>query len=116
MQPDFIKRSLLAGKHVLSEKPIAKDIATARELLQWYQANIDPRKVFWAVGENFRYMTKFIFAAEQVQKLGQVRNFRVDVQNFVKPDNKYFCMSFLGINMRLRVNPTPKNDANHIEK
>ncbi|CAI7635055.1 unnamed protein product [Penicillium manginii] len=90
VQPDFIKRALLSGKHVLSEKPIAKDVATAKELLQWYQANIDASKVFWAVGENFRYMSKYIYAAEQVQKLGQVRNFRVDVQNFVKPDNKYF--------------------------
>ncbi|KAJ5398068.1 Oxidoreductase family NAD-binding Rossmann fold protein [Penicillium cosmopolitanum] len=72
------------------EKPIAKDVATAKELLQWYQANIDASKVFWAVGENFRYMSKYIYAAEQVQKLGHVRNFRVDVQNFVKPDNKYF--------------------------
>jgi glucose-fructose oxidoreductase len=93
VQPDFIKRALLSGKHVLSEKPIAKDVATAKELLQWYQANIDATKVFWAVGENFRYMSKYIYAAEQVQKLGHVRNFRVDVQNFVKPDNKYFCMS-----------------------
>lgn len=90
VQPDFIKRALLAGKHVLSEKPIAKDIATARELLQWYQANIDANKVFWAVGENFRYMSKYIYAAEQVQKLGSIRNFRVNVQNFIKPDNKYF--------------------------
>ena len=45
------------------------------------------------MGENFRYMSKYLFAAEQVQKLGSVRNFHVNVQNLVKPDNKYFCMS-----------------------
>lgn len=44
------------------------------------------------MGENFRYMSKYLFAAEQVQKLGSIRNFHVNVQNLVKPDNKYFCM------------------------
>jgi len=27
-QPDYIKKALLAGKHVLSEKPVAKDLET----------------------------------------------------------------------------------------
>ncbi|OQD90861.1 hypothetical protein PENANT_c001G04064 [Penicillium antarcticum] len=90
VQPAFIRKALLAGKHVLSEKPIAKDIATAQELLQWYRTNIDTAKVFWAVGENFRYLTKFIFAAEQVRALGKVLNFRVNVHNLVTADNKYY--------------------------
>lgn len=91
IQPDFIRQALLAGKHVLSEKPIAKDVATARELLEWYRANIDTNKVIWAVGENYRYLTKFLFAAERVRELGSVKNFRVNVHNMVKQDNKYFC-------------------------
>ena len=75
---------------MLSEKPIAKDVATARELLEWYRANIDANKVIWAVGENYRYLTKFLFAAERVRELGAVKNFRVNVHNMVKQDNKYF--------------------------
>ncbi|KAJ5993304.1 hypothetical protein N7451_009028 [Penicillium sp. IBT 35674x] len=94
VQPDFIRQALLAGKHVISEKPIAKDVATARELLSWYQNNIDTSKVFWAVGENFRYMTKFLFAAEQVRQMGQVRNFRVNVHSLVKQDNKYYLTAW----------------------
>jgi len=94
VQPEFIKRALLAGKNVLSEKPIAKDVATAQELLQWYEANIDPKKSFWAVGENFRFMTKFLFTAEQVQKMGKIKYFRVNVQNLVKEDNKYYRRCF----------------------
>ncbi|KAJ5947249.1 hypothetical protein N7466_000264 [Penicillium verhagenii] len=90
VQPDFIRQALLAGKHVLSEKPIAKDVATARELLAWYQKNIDASKVFWAVGENYRYLTKFLFAAEQVRQMGPVRHFRVNVHSLVKQDNKYY--------------------------
>ncbi|KAJ6128933.1 hypothetical protein N7471_010150 [Penicillium samsonianum] len=90
VQPEFIQKALLAGKHVLSEKPIAKDVATAQELLKWYKSNIDASKVFWAVAENFRYMTKFLFAAEQVQKLGKVQNFRVNVHSLMDKNNKYF--------------------------
>jgi glucose-fructose oxidoreductase len=43
------------------------------------------------VGENFRYMTKFLFAAKKVCELGKVRHFRVNVHNLVKQDNKYYC-------------------------
>ncbi|RHZ44870.1 uncharacterized protein CDV56_100796 [Aspergillus thermomutatus] len=90
VQPDFIRKALTAGKHVLSEKPIAKDIATARDLLQWYRATIDTSKTLWAVAENFRYMTKFLRAAEEVQKLGRVKNFRVNAHNLISTDSKYF--------------------------
>lgn len=36
-------------------------------------------------------MTRFLFTAERVGQLGQVRHFRVNVHNMVKPDNKYYC-------------------------
>jgi predicted dehydrogenase len=90
VQPDFIRKALAAGKHVLSEKPIAKDIATARDLLQWYRANVDTSKTLWAVAENFRYMSKFLRAAEEVRKLGWVKNFRVNAHSLISTDSKYF--------------------------
>lgn len=58
-QPAYIKQALAAGKHVLAEKPIAKDVATARELIQWYGSNIDRSKVFFGIAEQFRYFNAF---------------------------------------------------------
>ncbi|PYI34039.1 oxidoreductase family, NAD-binding Rossmann fold protein [Aspergillus indologenus CBS 114.80] len=89
-QPEYIKQALSAGKHVLSEKPIAKDLATAQELLQWYTANIDTSKTLWAVAENYRYLAKFIRTAEEVRRLGGVKNFRVSVRSLIKTDFKYY--------------------------
>jgi hypothetical protein len=37
VQPDIIRRCFAARKHVLSEKPIAKDVSTARLLLEDYK-------------------------------------------------------------------------------
>jgi predicted dehydrogenase len=47
---------LLAEKHVLSEKPIAKDYATAKGLIDWYHNSIDSKSVFWGVAENYRFI------------------------------------------------------------
>ncbi|KAL2222062.1 hypothetical protein M432DRAFT_601348 [Thermoascus aurantiacus ATCC 26904] len=90
VQPEFIRKALSAGKHVLSEKPIAKDLATAQELVQWYRTNIDTGKVFWGVAENYRYFTQLLYAAEQIQKLGRVKNFRVYLHTMTKTDFKYY--------------------------
>jgi predicted dehydrogenase len=89
-QPDFIKKALSAGKHVLSEKPVAKDLATAHELIDWYHKNIDTKKIIWAVAENFRYLGRFQYGAEQVQQLGDVLGFRLRMHAMVKPGAKYY--------------------------
>lgn len=75
---------------MLSEKPIAKDLATAQELVEWYHSNVDSKRIFWGVAENFRYFTQFLYAAQQVQKLGRVKNFRVNSHSMTKTDFKYY--------------------------
>lgn len=94
-QPAYIKEALAAGKHVLSEKPIAKDLNTAQDLLAWYndKANIDKSKTLWGVAENFRFISKWLKTAAEVQKLGGIKTFRVLVRNKVGTDGKYFSMS-----------------------
>ncbi|KAF1345982.1 hypothetical protein BDV97DRAFT_371993 [Delphinella strobiligena] len=93
-QPEFIKQALLAGKHVLSEKPVAKDLAAAQELIKWYHDQIDVSKVTWGVAENFRFLSRFRYGADQVQQLGRVLGFQVKVHLFVKPGTKYYETSW----------------------
>lgn len=95
-QPEYIKAALKAGKHVLSEKPIAKDMATAQSLLSWYHSSIStsPSAPTWSVAENFRYMQRFQYAGQQVQKLGRVLGFRHRMHAFVAPGSKYYETSW----------------------
>ncbi|EWC48565.1 hypothetical protein DRE_01787 [Drechslerella stenobrocha 248] len=86
-QPAFIQKALLAGKHVLSEKPVGKDLAAANELIRWKRKHA-PTPI-WSVAENFRYWKTFKFAAQQVSELGRLLTFTVDVMQFIAPGGKY---------------------------
>ena len=51
LQPAAIEAALRAGKHVISEKPAAPDVASGRRLL----AAAEEAGNIWMVAENFRY-------------------------------------------------------------
>jgi predicted dehydrogenase len=90
-QPDYIRKALSAGKHVLAEKPIAKDIATATDLLNWYNSNIKgASKPTFTIAENFRFLSSYAYGAEQARTLGRVLEFRTKVSMSVQPGSKYF--------------------------
>ncbi|OQO10239.1 hypothetical protein B0A48_04597 [Cryoendolithus antarcticus] len=93
-QPEYIKQCLSAGKHVLAEKPIAKDVATAKELLAWYYANVDTSKVFFAIAEQYRFMSPFNVGAQWIASFGKILNFRVRMQTCIQPDMKYLATSW----------------------
>ncbi|KAK3693169.1 oxidoreductase-like protein [Podospora appendiculata] len=89
-QPAAVQKALTAGKHVLSEKPVASDLDSANQLLAWY-GNLGSAAPIWAVAENFRFITSLNYAAEQVKKIGgSVTTFRLQMNSFVEPENKYF--------------------------
>lgn len=90
-QPQIIRKALLAGKHVLSEKPIAENIKVAKELIHWYyhDSGIDTSKVSWTVAENQRFLNNFHEAAKVRETQGKTLTFRVRVQNMIKTDFKY---------------------------
>ncbi|KAF1834677.1 NAD(P)-binding protein [Decorospora gaudefroyi] len=88
-QPEYIKRALAAGKHVLAEKPIAKDLATAQHLLKWTQ-NSSNTPATYTVAENFRFIDSYVWGSEQIASLGRILTFRVRVAAMVKAGSKYY--------------------------
>jgi predicted dehydrogenase len=88
-QPEAIEKALAAEKHVVSEKPIAPDVATGRRLIQIAR---DYPKQVWMVAENFRYVAEFNRAAEIMQSgaIGKPLLASWLLPISVKPDNRYY--------------------------
>ena len=90
VQPDFIKQALSAGKHVLAEKPLAKDVDTGKELMDWYQKNIDTKKLNFSIAEQFRYYAAYEYGAKKVKEYGKVLGLRIRMQTCIQPGMKYY--------------------------
>ncbi|KAL1797688.1 hypothetical protein ACET3X_004294 [Alternaria dauci] len=89
VQPDYIKKALAAGKHVFAEKPIAKDLATAQELLAWTQDSSNTSATY-TVAENFRFIDSYVWGSQQIASLGRILTFRVRVAAMVQAGSKYY--------------------------
>lgn len=50
-QPDLIRRAWKAGKHVLSEKPIERDVKAAMALVREFEKDWAPKGLVWRVAE-----------------------------------------------------------------
>ncbi|KAF2156683.1 NAD(P)-binding protein, partial [Myriangium duriaei CBS 260.36] len=88
-QPEFILAALKAGKHVLSEKPLAPTVSSGTDLLADYKS-LSGSRPLWAVAENFRYFSTYAYAATQIRDLGRVLNFRLRMSSLVSPGGKYY--------------------------
>jgi predicted dehydrogenase len=90
-QPRYVLQALKAGKHVISEKPVAGSVADAKALLK-AAAPWQRRGLKWMVGENFAFMDH-VLAAEQWLSAGRVGDLRlVEARqcNHLDASNPYF--------------------------
>ncbi len=76
-QPWYIWLALSAGKHVLSEKPIAGDLRTGRELVHWYRTSARPKGLIWLVAENYRFLNAFQYGYRATRSLGALQSFEL---------------------------------------
>lgn len=53
LQPEIIIKAFEAGKHVLSEKPVAPDIKQGIHLIETYHKRFQRSGLIWRVAENF---------------------------------------------------------------
>ncbi|OAA62880.1 nuclear migration protein [Niveomyces insectorum RCEF 264] len=97
LQPQAIRKVLAAGKHVISEKPVAETVASARSLLAEYRqacaaaTAAGTRPSVWAVAENYRYQASLHLAADKVREIGgSLVTFHLSSSKFVGPDINYF--------------------------
>ncbi|OAR00904.1 hypothetical protein LLEC1_07700, partial [Akanthomyces lecanii] len=91
-QPSFVRAALAAGKHVLAEKPIAKDVATAQELIAYASSDaVRGTGATLSIAENQRYFPRFTYALAQAagRDLGRVTHFSIRVSDLVSEGSKY---------------------------
>ncbi|KAG8529899.1 uncharacterized protein KY384_005380 [Bacidia gigantensis] len=93
LQADNIRRALKAEKHVLSDAPIAKDVETAKKLLEWYADRNG--HALWSVGESYRFKDTILFGGYQLKRLdGAVQTFTLKMYAMAKEDDKlYQCLA-----------------------
>lgn len=65
-QPDIVRKAWAAGKHVISEKPVAATVTEGRKLIADYRAQYAEAGIQWMVAENWRYESAFVAAREVV--------------------------------------------------
>ena len=52
VQPELIRRAWKAGKHVISEKPVGRDVEQASQLVEEYEREWAPKGLVWRVAES----------------------------------------------------------------
>ncbi|TFK86224.1 oxidoreductase family protein [Polyporus arcularius HHB13444] len=92
LQPDIVRKALAAGKHVLSEKPVAPDVASGRALIEEYEAKYKPQGLVWRVAENFETEPGFQAAQRIVHggKLGTIKYYNARAYSWVDTHSKWY--------------------------
>lgn len=92
MQPAIVLQALAAGKHVLSEKPVAPDVARGLDLIKTYKELYEPKGLIWRVAENFEAEPGYRKVGEIIRagKIGDVIFFKTVVVNYIDKESKWY--------------------------
>ncbi|EIN14628.1 oxidoreductase family protein [Punctularia strigosozonata HHB-11173 SS5] len=91
-QPSIILKALAAGKHVLSEKPVAPDVASGLKLIAEYETKYKAKGLVWRVAENYEAEPGQRVAAEAIKtgKIGSITYFSARFVNYVDENSKWY--------------------------
>ena len=92
IQPGIVLKSLAAGKHVLSEKPIAPDVKKGLEMIDTYHQLYKNKGQVWRVAENYEAEPGYRAAAAAVRsgKIGKVIFFKTLAVMNMDKDSKWY--------------------------
>lgn len=93
VQPDIIRRCFAAGKHVLSEKPLAKDVQTGRQLIEDYKSQYAGKGLIFSIAEQFRFMPEFELGRKWVvdeKAIGDITQLHLRIWRNIAPSGKYY--------------------------
>jgi len=92
LQPSIILRALAAGKHVLSEKPVAPSVAEGLDLIKEYEEKYKSKGLVWRVAENFEAEPGYQITKALLLKgeIGEVRSWRLTSVGYVDEASKWY--------------------------
>jgi predicted dehydrogenase len=92
VQPAIVMKALAAGKHVLMEKPLAKDVAASEAIIDEYEAKYQSKGLVLSVAEQFRFDAGHEKARQIIASgaIGKLENAHARVWQLVVPGNKWY--------------------------
>ena len=92
LQPAIVLKSLAAGKHVLSEKPVAPDVKGGLEITRIYNQLYKKKGLVWRVAENSEAESGYRVVASVIRsgKIGKVIFFKTLVVNHIDQESKWY--------------------------